>query len=447
MASSEYPLNGAAHGTAITTGNTGASIVNLGAGSTGAYDSAAGDFGHTVGVRLIMASGTSPAFRFAAPATATRMRMLIGVTPRMVGGTSAVTTGSFTVMNIRHSSGTICTLVCQYSTGNVVLVDGTAGTVLGTIHTGATAGTKYRYRVDIDTSTGATSVKAYDTTGTQIGSTLSGTYTYTTPGTGVAAIQFGASFSGQTAQMDVTYARLDDGAGSDIPFPDSNASPSVSVTSDQTVAASSTVNVAATASDSDGTIASYAWSFDYPSSGTPSWTGGSTANASFTAGAAGSLYIVRCTVTDDDGATSSATTEVRVPATGDVTVLPMAASGSAGWAAYGGAASTQAGLSDANGSTGAESPDMTGSVSTQRWRLAPMAARSSLAITLTNVALTASTSHNSAVRIYSGSTQVAERSLSAVTTTAGDVTVTLTSGELASIADWGALAVELRAVL
>ncbi|NDY95170.1 PKD domain-containing protein [Wenzhouxiangella limi] len=67
-------------------------------------------------------------------------------------------------------------------------------------------------------------------------------------------------------------------------------------------------------SDSDGTIASYAWDFGDGSSAT-----GQTASHSY---AAGGTYTVTLTVTDDDGATDTASQEVTVeePATGGITL-------------------------------------------------------------------------------------------------------------------------------
>lgn len=76
------------------------------------------------------------------------------------------------------------------------------------------------------------------------------------------------------------------------------SAPVVSVGPDQQVAPGATVYLSATASDANGDTLTYAWSFAYPTSGAPTITGANTANASFTAGPAGSIYAARCTVTD-----------------------------------------------------------------------------------------------------------------------------------------------------
>ncbi len=160
--------------------------------------------------------------------------------------------------------------------------------------------------------------------------------------------------------------------------PMTNLPPAVNAGADQSVTASSTVNLSATASDSDGSIASYAWTFDYPTSGAPSLTGGTTATPSFTAGAAGSLYVLRCTVTDNGGTTAADTVEVSVPLTGAFTMLPGNGTKTGTWTLAGAAATDGAALADSDDTTYTESPDYTVTAATAEYRLQPLAARGTL---------------------------------------------------------------------
>lgn len=145
-------------------------------------------------------------------------------------------------------------------------------------------------------------------------------------------------------------------AASGLIGPMVNLPPTIDAGTDQNVSASATVNLSATAADPDGSVTSYAWTYDYPSSGAPALTGGSTATPSFTAGAAGSLYILRCTVTDSGGATASDTVEVRVPLTGAFTTLPMNGTKTGTWTLAGSATTDGAALADSDDTTYTESP-------------------------------------------------------------------------------------------
>jgi hypothetical protein len=90
----------------------------------------------------------------------------------------------------------------------------------------------------------------------------------------------------------------------------SNQSPTVNAGSDQTITLpTSSVTVTATASDPDGTIASYSWT--KISGGSATISSATTASTSITGLAAGS-YVFRCTVTDNNGATASDDVSVTV---------------------------------------------------------------------------------------------------------------------------------------
>lgn len=216
-----------------------------------------------------------------------------------------------------------------------------------------------------------------------------------------------------------------------------NVAPTVSLTANQNVSAGATVNVAATAADSDGTIASYTWSVIYSSTTSPTLTGGTTANVSFTAPAAGHLVKLQCVVTDDQGATATATTEVRVPLSTDFTTLPGVGSGDA-WTNTGGAASEGVALSDSSDTTYVESPALTGTASVHKFRLQPLTPRTSLVLT-SRTYESPSGSGTLLVRLLENTTQRQQWTVTTAST-ATDQTLTVTTP--GAITDWGNLWVE-----
>jgi len=115
----------------------------------------------------------------------------------------------------------------------------------------------------------------------------------------------------------------------DITVDPPNAAPVANAGPDQAVNEQSTVNLDGTGStDSDGTIASYAWA---QTAGTVvTLTGGSTATPSFTApsvDAAGETLTFELTVTDDDGDTNTDTVSIQVDNDPTLTAPPTAVAG------------------------------------------------------------------------------------------------------------------------
>ena len=95
---------------------------------------------------------------------------------------------------------------------------------------------------------------------------------------------------------------------------DANAAPTVSAGNEQSVASAANVTLTATASDSDGSIASYAWT--QTSGKTASITNADSAIATFVAPKVGSdqSSVFSVTVTDDQGKTSTASVTINVAA-------------------------------------------------------------------------------------------------------------------------------------
>lgn len=215
--------------------------------------------------------------------------------------------------------------------------------------------------------------------------------------------------------------------------PFTNQPPTVTLTANQNVAAASSVSVSATASDPDGSIASYAWTVvGSKSTSTPTLSGATAATCTFTAPAAGNLVTLQCVATDNSGGQTTKTTEVRVPVAGNF--APLALDGTGGWTNTGGAATTGAALADSSDSTLVQSGSYSASESEFRQRLQPLTVRS--ALTLTVRSLVSDTGGTTKVRLYEGSTQRQEWTLTQATA-AADQTFTVTSP--GAITDWGNL--------
>lgn len=108
-----------------------------------------------------------------------------------------------------------------------------------------------------------------------------------------------------------------------------NAVPVANAGSDQAVATGATVTLTGGGTDSDGTIASYAWTLTTKPSGSTAALSGAGATRTFVPDLAGN-YIASLVVTDDDGATSLAdtvTVTATAPIGGGPTQLHLSADG------------------------------------------------------------------------------------------------------------------------
>lgn len=218
----------------------------------------------------------------------------------------------------------------------------------------------------------------------------------------------------------------------------SNVAPTVDAGSNQNVSAGAGVTLSASASDTDGTIASYTWSYVYPASGGPTLTGGTTASPNFTAGAAGSLYILQCLVTDNLGATASDTVEIRVPASGGFDPLAAYTPVTTGtWTNTGGGANIGVALSDGSDTTYVESNALSATEQEIRVRLDPATVRTTLSVTF-RVAQDAAGTIVATGRLYEGTTLRQSWTLP-TSTTATDQVCVLSGGTIAAITDWGNL--------
>lgn len=223
--------------------------------------------------------------------------------------------------------------------------------------------------------------------------------------------------------------------------------PTVSAGANQSVSAGATVNLAATAT---GTGLTYAWAYTYPTTGAPTLTGATTATPSFTAGAAGSLYILTCSVTDTNSqTTTSSPVEVRVPLSGVGTEMrPISATPTGTWTVVGG--TTGAVLADESDTTYLESPILSTTEATTRSRFQPSANRIDGTVSV-RLAKTDTGTATVKVRLFigSGSTTIIEEWTITPTTTVADYPHALAANTLTTITNtndgWNQIRVEVAA--
>ncbi len=347
------------------------------------------------------------------------------------------------------------------STNQILWTDGVGAQAYITPSAGAMVANQwYRFSV-VATTTGSTGATGSLTVKIYLGDSLTPAYTYTSSTFNFGAgsfdrIELGGTASDRTASWTVGYDFLNTNGGSTTEIgPPGNNPPTATITGNQNVAAGASVTATMTATDTDGTIASYAWTvLGSLSTATPALTGASTATVSLTAPAAGNVVTLQCVATDNGGATVTQTTEVRVPITGSTAAVPIPGPGTVGGAynLIGGAADEGTALNDSNPATLVESLDLTSIAQVRIFRLQPMNSRSSFQVALSGAVLTAAATHTSSMRVYQGhgaaaAIQIASASLAAVNTTASNPSYTLTAGELAGITDWGDVRVGLVPVI
>ncbi len=129
---------------------------------------------------------------------------------------------------------------------------------------------------------------------------------------GTASTSFAAPTAAGTLTFQLTVTDNGGASHSDTVTVTVNAIPVASAGADQTVSAGAAVTLTGSATDEDGTIASYAWA--QTSGPAVTLTNGSSASASFTAPSAAATLVFSLTVTDDRGATHFDSVSVTVTA-------------------------------------------------------------------------------------------------------------------------------------
>jgi hypothetical protein len=297
---------------------------------------------------------------------------------------------SLDIINVRHASGQLFRIAIS-GTGAIQVKDA-SGTVLGSTASGAWAIDRWnRIEAKWDNSGGSAAgvidVEVYvgDDTASPTGElSLSGVNLGTAQ---AATMDIGSpNLFSYTGTHWFDSIQMDNGRTTFIgPYVVINQAPEVTAGPAQTVGESETATLSFSVSDLDGTIASRSTTFDFPASGGPTISGGTTNSPSFTTGSAPALYIVRHTAVDDDGAEGSATTEVRVPSSGAGTSapVPMDATAKTGtWSLEGDADTDGEALADEDDDTYLESGEISGVAQEVTVRLLPRTALASGTLTV-----------------------------------------------------------------
>lgn len=447
----QYGLDTGPESTVLTTANSGLS--DKSPASTTDITFAAAAKGHgAFGARASTPAGASrfARFKFAGAVSATTWSFsgVVDLPDAPVGN-------AVEFFGFPNASGSKRCYVRIENTGRIQFV-GRAGSSFHTLldAVDVTWGAKYRITLVVQGGSSTASVvqgKVYreDSPGsgtftTQVGTTLS----VSTVDTGTdAVIGVDAGVTNTSAAAVVVGfddLQLNDGSTSEIPdFVLPNDPPVVTAGAAQVVAAANTeVTLSFTATDSDGSIVSRATTYDYPTSGGPTITNGTTASPKFTTGSAGFRALVRQTATDNLGATGSATTEVFVPLAGSATMRPEASNGTAvgSWARAGGAATNGQALSDESDATYLESPEVSATQQSMRLRLQPSAAKSSAQFK--DRLWTDTGTATAEIRLYEGAT-LRQTWTYTVNTTPTEYTSVFSGATIAAISDWKNLYVQL----
>lgn len=436
-------FEGGAQGDALTVPNTGASTVYTTGGGAAIFDSAMASHG-AMGGKFTSGSDANGCFIHLNAAAANNTYSIAIVLTLPAAPPSS---GGYALAQPWNSNNTRAFGIAFLSNGHLAVQDRTGttkadwgGSSGGTI----TAGSKYLltlWGVTATSTTGTLNAKLYNMAGTQVGSTYSAS-NVNLDAFPISGVRVGAiGDSSGTLVVGVDDLQIDDGRVSELPGI-TNTPPTVTLTGNQNVAAGGTATATATASDSDGSIASYAWTvLAAKSTSNPTLSTASTATVSFTAPAAGNLVTLQCVVTDNSGAATTVTTEVRVPTASDATALAMDDGTNSAWTKTGGVATKGGSLADSSDTTGSQSPSYSSTETEERHRLQPMTTRTTL--TLTPRSVVSGTGGTTKFRLYEGNTLRQEWTLTQ-TTSAADQTCTVTTP--GSITDWGSLWVAWSAV-
>lgn len=416
----KFPLDGT-DGATATTGNTGCTMLSLN-GNPAMLAAGAAAQGST-GLRLVGGGTAAAAAQWnlnAANNTAAYSFFF-----RVPAGLPSAAVSFFTVFNT--AAARVVDLISYRTTGIVQLID--AGNTGATLLTAAQAPAGALLRVEAQltvgasTTTGTWTVKVYNTSGVQVGTTASST----TANLGASQQSYiRAQLSSTVAYtLDVDSVQLNDGSSSPIGLMATvNQPPTVSAGPDQTVTAAGTVTLRGSATDPDGTIASVQWTALSSPGAAPTITNPTSSTATFTAATPG-VYVFQFAGTDNSGATSTDTCVVYFPAA-SVTVASEGENSGAWSGAF-------TDLADTSDSTFVQS---SGS-GTNTFRLAPITPNTSLVVTVR--ASQTGTGSALTVTLLQGATTIVAWTLSSLTSTPTDYPLALTSTQVAAITNWNAL--------
>lgn len=445
----------AVQGLAATAGNTGAQSANLPGTAVAIFDSASAAQGN-FGLKITSAASGASSFRMPSDDITSLSFQRTFETKIPSPLPSGAEVPSFMSIRWRDSGGTEGTVMrLQITAAGVLQVQRVSGALV-TLGTGYTAGQAIRVAfwgkvgTGVPSTNGELHIRVY----TKNTTTVLGTHDSTNSDLGTNPVSGGDL--GTTSALTGTYTLAYDSdqwgtAIAELPQLPANLPPTVSVGADVTLSASGgSVTLTATASDPDGTIAAYAWTITsiLPSSSPPTIINPATANASVNLTNPG-RYVIRCTVTDNLGATGFAEKKIFVPGQSVRPVLDLANPG--GWSLMGSATSAAGGLADEDDTTGTQGPTAPVAEAIQRVLLAPMLVpSSSFALQLKNKLATAGAA-TCKVRLYEAVISPAGAITSSTmrkewtvtpTTSAVTSSLTLTAPEIATFTQWNEVFVE-----
>lgn len=305
-------------GATLTNANTGANTTALGAGGTGVFAAAYAGNGSAFGAKYTNALNLACIQRFL-PAAANLQMAFEGV----VTLPTAASNNPVGLVKFRNTGDVTVLSVLQRVNGNIDIQDNagvftTVATAAQLTAAGLGFGSKIRLSLVLTiatTTTGVVHAKVYTANGTTAVASLDLTNANLTA-LALAKGDFGISSNNNNAGSVVGWADLqfNDGGTSPIgPYVAANAAPIPDASADFTVDpnVAGTFTLTGSATDPDGTIASYVWD---DITGTPTTVPGSGATRTVTipTSTSGSTRTYRLTVTDNGGAVSTDTVVVTV---------------------------------------------------------------------------------------------------------------------------------------
>jgi hypothetical protein len=234
------------------------------------------------------------------------------------------------------------------ATGSLVVTTPTGGT--GTFTTTAgwvAAATDYRLEWELDQGTSMT-LKLYTSAGTTVLQQQASNATQWSAA--VSYYRAGVVSNPTYMSSSPLYFELEFGTGLGMPTVASNVAPVVSAGANQSVAINTTVTLAGTAADTDGTVASTSWT---QLTGPTVILAGTGVSRTFTP-TVGNVYTFEFSATDDAGLTATAITTVRVRSSA-ATIYEITTN-TGGFTNEGGAPSMIDALGDAYDATLIQSP-------------------------------------------------------------------------------------------
>jgi hypothetical protein len=439
-----YLFDAGPEGAAITSGNSGATVI-LSGGATAVYANAAAAHG-AFGALVTTGSSTAVGVLRASSDADNNVQAASVVYSQ----DSLPTSGALTFITARTNPAAIALRVQWLASGAVQIGDQpnnfTTIAAAGVLSLGA----KYRFELLVSggsTTSGTYSVRVFNASNAQVAYTGVITSRNLTANP-ITAFDFGNQ-GGLSTTINQTFddVQIEAGRTTEIGayVPGVNAPPVVSATaSPSTTTPGTQVSLSGTATDADGSIASVAWVFTSVPAGvtTPAITGSSSTSASFTPTVAG-VYTVRLTATDNSAASSSSSVTVYVGGT-TVSVISVTSNNGA-WTVTPSSSTTATALSDSDPATYIESPASPTTAATERLRLGPLQSTiTTFTLTLGGATVTGSGALNFTVTLYEGTT--VRKTWSGLSPSGADVVLTLTSAEMATINSWNALDVELSVV-